>query len=275
MIEIIKKFIKSKSFKTEFHLIFIRCLLLVAILILNISKTITIKFGKKSFIFRYHPILKSKTGGKGLFVFREKIEPLMEYGHQFLNPGDVVIDGGANQGIFSNAFASCVTNSGLVIAVEPFEYCHKIISENSNINKFTNIRLLQNVLSDREDNFNLDYSHGIGSASITRNFGYKKKLLVSSITIDHICSKYNLLRLNFIKLDIEGAELLALKGATKSISRFKPIICLESKILQFIEIRDFLISYNYQAYLFDFRGKLNKVSHLNKDEANVFFLPKI
>jgi len=50
---------------------------------------------------------------------------------------------------------------------------------------------------------------------------------VETVTIDGVVESEGPKRLDFINLDIEGAELMALKGAAQSITRFKPIICLE------------------------------------------------
>ena len=39
-------------------------------------------------------------GGRGLFLYREDLEPLLKYGHKLIKKGDIIIDGGANQVCF-------------------------------------------------------------------------------------------------------------------------------------------------------------------------------
>ena len=67
--------------------------------------------------------------------------------------------------------------------------------------------------------------------------------------------------LDFIKLDIEGAELLALNGAIESIKKFRPKICLECED-RFEEITQFLIDLKYKPYYFNNHGNLLKLNHI-------------
>ena len=96
----------------------------------------------------------------------------MEFGHQFIEGNNHCIDGGANQGIFSLSFASVVGDKGKILAVEPFDYCINNLKNNVLENKFNNVVIEQKVLFSKSGILKkLDYSNGIGSASITRNFG--------------------------------------------------------------------------------------------------------
>jgi hypothetical protein len=58
-------------------------------------------------------------GSAGIFIQRRYYEPLLEFGDKLLNGDDCAIDGGANQGIFTCAFAAAVGNKGRVFAFEP------------------------------------------------------------------------------------------------------------------------------------------------------------
>jgi hypothetical protein len=75
-------------------------------------------------------------------------------------------------------------------------------------------------------------------------------------------------RLDFIKIDIEGAELPALKGMLKTITKFKPQILIEissetikNTNYEFEELLEFFEKLNYQAYSL-FRGNLVKENDL-------------
>ena len=72
----------------------------------------------------------------------------------------------------------------------------------------------------------MDYTEGVGAASIIRNFGKKNFLNVKTITIDDLV-KINNIKPNFIKLDIEGAEFEALQGSlnTSSMPKVKLELC--------------------------------------------------
>ena len=84
------------------------------------------------------------------------------------------------------------------------------------------------------------FSNGVGGLSIVRDFGSLDHLKVKTNTVDNIVKNFDL-NLNFLKLDIEGAEFEALKGSIKTLAKNKPIICLEgdpdnySKICKFLK----------------------------------------
>lgn len=94
---------------------------------------------------------------------------------------------------------------------------------------------------------------------------------VNSKTIDNLVKNYGLKKVNFIKMDIEGCEFLALKGARKTIQKFKPTICLECDVKSFKKINNFLKRFSYKAYLFDNNGSLFKIDKIGEDQSNIFF----
>ena len=266
----ITKIFYHKQFKAAPILILMRLCALFLIDTFRITKKININHYEFSFKFIYLPSMKIKSGGRGIFLFREKIEDLLEFGHQFINKNDHCIDGGANQGIFSLSFASAVGPNGKVVAVEPFDYCIKNLEQNIYLNKFQNIHVCQKVLFSKSGlDKKLDYSNGVGGASIVRDFGSLDYLNVKTHTVDKIVEEYDL-NLNFLKLDIEGAEFEALKGSVKTLEKNRPIICLESDSKNYFEICKFLKTFNYSPYFF-MNKKLNKLKEY-KSLANIFFL---
>lgn len=70
--------------------------------------------------------------------------------------------------------------------------------------------------------------HGPGTsmAQGVQSDGNHDSLQVTTISIDDFVSEKNLPRIDFIKMDIEGAELKALKGAEESIRAFKPRLAI-------------------------------------------------
>ena len=116
----------------------------------------------------------------------------------------------------------------------------------------------------------LDYTEGVGAASITRDFGKKNFLNVKTITIDDLVKTHNM-KPNFIKLDIEGAEFEALQGSLNTLSFHHPYICLECTDEQeFFKINELLKRFNYQSYIF-IDKKLTRLNNF-KPYRNIFFL---
>ena len=215
-----------------------------------------------------------KQGGRGFYLSRNKIEDLYEFGDRFLSIGSVCLDGGANQGIYTMALARYVGATGRVIAVEPFRYAADLILENADLNRVGNVAVECAALSDREGTAVIDYTIGVGAASIVLNFGREKTEVVPLCTIDGLVVKYGLPRIDFIKLDIEGAEEVALRGAAESISRDRPILCLELDQQQFTAVREMLRSYGYTAHLFKQDGDLVRVECIGESARNVIFIPE-
>jgi len=93
----------------------------------------------------------------------------------------------------------------------------------------------------------LSFQSDNGSSSISE----KGATLVSTVDIDSIC--YGKEKVTFIKMDIEGAELEALKGAAKTIQADHPslAICVYHKKGDIIEIPEYILSLNpnYRLYL--------------------------
>ena len=270
ILEKIKLLLSSRAFKkkplsTCFNVIFLFLLIFI-----NKKKKISLKFGKNNFYF----IIKNFSQGfgtRGVFVFREYYEPLFEFGHNFLKDGDTILDIGANHGIYSLAFSSIGKNTK-VIAVEPFNFYKKIIKDNSKINNFNNIFFINRVVSNCKKYYNLDYSRSYVTASIIKKFKLKKRQKkILSITIDDLIKKLRIKKLDFIKMDIEGAEILALEGAKNTIKKFLPTIAMECSIEQFRKIK---LPKNYKKFILTSEGNLKKSLFLNKDQSTIILINK-
>ncbi|MBR3721299.1 MAG: FkbM family methyltransferase [Selenomonadaceae bacterium] len=135
-------------------------------------------------------------------------------------PGDVLIDGGAFDGMTAREFALMGSK---VYAFEldgkNYEKC-RIMAEKSG---FT----AENMgLSDKKST--IKYSSN-GASSYINDNGQET---IGLIDIDTYAFEKNLQRVDFIKLDVEGAEMEALRGGAATISKFKPklAICLYHKL---------------------------------------------
>jgi len=232
------------------------------------SVTITCPFGPHSFLWRTEA-LPARYGAGGFFVQRQYYEPLIEFGYQFLRPGDVAIDGGANQGIFTCAFASAVGPMGRVIAFEPLAYAFRSLTANVGLNKFGNCTIFNQALSDSVGKTTIDASFGPVSASITRDFGGNITETIDTATIDSL----NLDRVDFIKLDVEGAELKTLHGAQNTLKAFRPNLCIEAgNEADYHPVADFLGGLGYLPYIFDGHGVIVPMAESFEFQFNVFFI---
>jgi FkbM family methyltransferase len=139
--------------------------------------------------------------------------------------GDVVIDAGSFYGIFSLYCSRKIGPAGKVIAFEIDPINLKILRKNLMLNKIPekggaspNIVLVQKGLWNRREKSRISIG-GSGSA-ISKNSLVDVELEKG----DDIIKKLKLKRLDLIKMNIEGAEIQALRGLKRTIMRFKPKI---------------------------------------------------
>ncbi len=133
-----------------------------------------------------------------------------------VSEGDYIIDGGAYKGETSFWFLS--KGAGKVYAFEPDFYNFSVLSKNIKRNKLEGkIIPIQKALSNKIGTF---FFHTTGSGGSTLFNGGNET--IEGITLDYFVEKEGLERLDFIKLDVEGAELEILEGAVETIKKFKP-----------------------------------------------------
>lgn len=147
------------------------------------------------------------------------LEGPYEYGSIKVKAGDVVLDVGANYGLFS-AYAS--SKGATTYAFEPIpELCNNQLKLVADLNPGINI--IQKALCDKvgEELFRIEEDH-FGESMLTNE--KENATLVETDTLDNFCKNFN--KLDFIKGDIEGSELRLLEGGRRVIKEFKPKIVL-------------------------------------------------
>lgn len=141
--------------------------------------------------------------------------------------GDIVLDCGVCYGDTVLYFAHQVGENGKVIGFEFIPSNLNIIEENLKLN----IELAKRINIIRQPLWNetnkTTYFKDLGPASNVsfENFNGSEGI-VKTITIDQLVSDLNLDKVNFIKMDIEGAEPYALEGAKSTIQKYKPKLAI-------------------------------------------------
>lgn len=148
-------------------------------------------------------------------------------------PGPVVLDCGANVGIFS-LFAGQINKTSEIYAFEPSPGSFKILEEIISINGIDNIHPCRFALGDRNKDVSmLTAGDGLGISNVVedslfRNYHgikYQRRENVRMLTMDEFV--FNIKKLNrvdFIKIDTEGYERRILAGAAETIKKFHPVI---------------------------------------------------
>ncbi len=174
---------------------------------------------------------KTGYGGRGFFVFGEALEAELDFLHHFLRKGDVFMDVGANSGVFSMKAAKCVGDQGCVLALEPLPDMLYTLYRNVALNGFSNVRLRNFCLSDQKGTAEFWINHGRpASSGLVRHDERAARFSTLCLTLDELAAIEKLTRLDYLKIDAEGAETRILNGAADSIRRYKPVVQVEVTI---------------------------------------------
>lgn len=153
-----------------------------------------------------------------------------------LRDGDVVFDIGANQGYFTLLFSDIVGSEGHVHAFEPvpstFQRLRSWLAENR---RFDNVRLNEVACAEQPAEVTMMMpGNDSGQASLRMHHegswkspGPITQYAVKAIRLDDYFVEQALSRVDFIKCDIEGAELPALRGMTRLLALARPPLFLE------------------------------------------------
>jgi FkbM family methyltransferase len=151
---------------------------------------------------------------------------------RFLQPGMIAIDVGAHQGFFTLLAARQVRPSGGVYSFEPSPREQKALKLNLRLNRCKNVRIQPFALGSQETTSDLyvvnEFNTGCNSLRPPNVQQSTSNVTVRVITLDNWLAQNKLKRLDFIKLDIEGGELDALKGAEQTLrTKPRPVIMCE------------------------------------------------
>lgn len=150
-------------------------------------------------------------------------------------PGVTVIDGGANIGCHTVAWSNVIRGWGNLIAVEPQEWVYYALCGNIALNNCSNAKAFKAVLDAEPGEIEIpewdhETAHNNGGCHMDSKCDPgappMRRTILRKMQIDSL----GLTRLDFLKLDIEGMEPKALRGARDTVKRCKPVIQAEHHI---------------------------------------------
>ena len=141
-----------------------------------------------------------------------------------VRPGDTVLDLGGNIGTTALLFSKQVGEHGRVFAFEPV--VHAVLRENLAKNGVRNAEVIPKGVSSETGTARIEISDFCLDSSLVHREEkvdhYRESRDVELIRLDDFVAERKLDRVDFIKMDIEGAEEMALCGARETIERFRP-----------------------------------------------------
>jgi len=209
---------------------------------------------------------------KQLFVFRQFYEPELSFVHSVLNNQDTFIDVGAAFGIYSLVASKCTGKDGKVFSLELAAGTFMNLEKNIFINDAENITALQLAAADKPGKALLIHHPDHSRNILSRADSAEDSEQVLTISLDEMIQKYGLKEVAMVKIDVEGAEELVLKGAQNLMQRCKPIIIFEinpagaeSLSLAPDGAWQLLVSEGYSFYSCDYDGHTTKLETIPLD----------
>jgi len=151
--------------------------------------------------------------------WRPELDPHRYHRFREASKGDVIFDVGAYVGSLTIRDAKKVGDNGLVVSVEPMPN-HRILRANIHLNDLRNVIPLNSALADYDGTAQLNVTEnpeGNFLASSRTHREIWQTITVPVKKLDSIVQELEISRVNFIKIDAEGAELAILRGAQKTL----------------------------------------------------------
>jgi FkbM family methyltransferase len=192
----------------------------------SVKKTVTVNFRK----WGVQMLLPARWRGMGkfIFVFRENYEPELAYLEEFLAPGKTFVDVGANFGIYTMVASKLVGEGGRVVAFEPTAQSFKVLTQNIILNGFKNALAFQVALSEKAGTAQLYYGMDPVRNSLGKDPSWDGGAEeVATESLDSVLQRTSVGWVDVIKIDVEGAEELVLRGANKVVTSMRPVIIYE------------------------------------------------
>lgn len=215
----------------------------------------------------------------GVYYEKDKIDKVLSH----LNEGDVVVDVGANLGIHSIPYGKKIGENGKLYLFEPQCVIYNLLEKNVKRNLPTNLQYhlyncaLGHITCNTTMNAKCDKNRIIDyHRSQETNYGGLNLGIggehIDMITLDSL----KLDKVNYIKIDVEGAEKLVIYGARRTIEDHRPLVFFEenwktitSDMIKMYNLSSNIINFNIKEF---FLKELN-YKNIEKIGSNFLALP--
>lgn len=195
--------------------------------------------GRATFSHRFGTFINAPIGSwpegyRDLFVFDSFESEEVERWRSVIQPGDSIIDGGANIGFWTMVGATLVGENGRVVAFEPHPQTFQELCANLGASSMNNAFALNCGLWHANEDAVIDNVSNIGSRCLAQvrvpGTGERAGVPTRLAALDDLRNKDKALlngRIKLIKLDVEGSELAALRGMERTLLTDRPILTIE------------------------------------------------
>jgi len=208
--------------------------------------------------------------------------------YSLVKEGDVIFDVGTNVGETLLNFAKLTGGNGYVYGFEPDEKNYTGVAKNIALNSFKNLEVFKVAVSDKHETVKLycvePHNRGMNRILQQTDDAGLDYTIMETTTLDDIVEMNKIDRLNLIKIDIEGYEMHALRGARQVLKRFKPVLFVEVGYTRLLmnktspgELIRFLETHGYEVYHSETEKKVTEAydfSYIGDGSIDVVAIPK-
>ncbi len=179
----------------------------------------------------------------------EPFSTTLQYlGFADLKPGDNVIDLGAYSGLTAIAFSRAVGPRGKVVALEPdpinFSAARYNVATHARVNGLNNIVIAPMAAAAADGVLEMSSEGTMGSALVSIVGGYRGTTVqVEARTLDSIAREFGLDHVEFVKIDIEGAEKFVVPASGAFFDKYRPRVLIEGHKVQGVSTIEPLVEY--------------------------------
>ena len=163
------------------------------------------------------------------FNLAEQAMHIYGVGEQAIHEGDVVLDCGANIGV--TVQAALEAKARKIVAIEPAPENIECLRRNfSSEIEAGRVIIYEKGVWDKDDTLtmNIDPHNSAADSVVMKPTGAEGTIKIPLTTIDKIVAELKLDKVDYIKMDIEGSEPNALRGAHDTIAKYKPRLSIAS-----------------------------------------------
>ncbi|MQA86924.1 MAG: FkbM family methyltransferase [Streptosporangiales bacterium] len=211
---------------------------------------------------------------------------------EVIEPGSACIDVGAEYGLYTYVLARLVGPGGTVHSIEPLPGPFRFLSAGIRASGCHNVRKYRVALGEQSGQgvLSLPWRRGLpvhGRAFLTTGakglgpnveFGSARDVATDVLTLDELCAREGVERVDFIKADVEGAEAALLHGGQSTLEAHRPALLLEIEERHLAkygaeptEIVDFLAGRGYAMYVWH-SGRWRETAEVTTTRRNYLFM---
>lgn len=213
---------------------------------------------------------------------------------QVVPRGGVCLDIGAAAGFYTAEMSRLVGPAGVVHSFEPLRFAHATASRVLGLRSGANVVRHSLALGESGDEvvMSVPLRRGIpvtGRSFVTRDasglgsnaeFDEHLRVVVDGATLDGFRVRSGLTRIDFVKIDVEGAELHVLRGGGETIEKLRPVVMVEVEdrhLARFgtrsAQIAEWFAARDYRMSVWD-NGLWRDVDAVTLEFRNYLFSPR-